>query len=419
MIKYKSTERVRIMKLPSYVRKALEKLESKGYEAYVVGGAVRDSLLNKKPNDYDVSTNALPEEVKEVFAGYPVFDTGIKHGTVSVIIGRDKRKPLEITTYRCEADYEDFRHPKTVMFVRDLETDLKRRDFTINALAYNKEIIDNVGGIDDLKTGIIRAIGNPTERFTEDPLRILRALRFAAELGFEIESGTAAAARAHAGLIAKVSAERINAEFSKLLSFPGAATVIREFFPIIRVFIPEYEGVDPEPALLALDNLEAFPLRLAAFFIPIAPKADAVLRRLKYSLAQIRKTTFLVEHFTMPIRAREEELVALLLKHDCADLLDLLTLQAAFDPSTDDPKMREELKRLWESRCFRLRDLKIGGRDLLALGFPEGMRVRQTLERLLGEVARGILPNHREELVRRAGEIKKEDEDGLSTKTSI
>ena len=121
----------------------------------------------------------------------------------------------------------------------------------------------------------------------------------------------------------------------------------------------------------------------------------------------------------MPIRAREEELVALLLKHDCADLLDLLTLQAAFDPSTDDPKMREELKRLWESRCFRLRDLKIGGRDLLALGFPEGMRVRQTLERLLGEVARGILPNHREELVRRAGEIKKEDEDGLSTKTSI
>ncbi len=395
-----------MMRLPSYVQKALDKLESGGYEAYVVGGAVRDYLLNKEPNDYDVSTNARPDEVREVFARYRVFDTGIKHGTVSVMI---ERKMLEITTYRSEEDYEDFRHPKKVTFVRDLDTDLKRRDFTITALAYNRKIIDRVGGIADLKSKIIRAIGDPEERFTEDPLRILRALRFAAELGFTIEPSTAAAVLAHAGLIAKVSAERINIELNKLLAAPAAAAITGAYFPVIRVFIPEYRALDPAPHLAALKRLEGFHLRLAAFFLPLGASAPAVMRRLKYSRAAVKKTGFLVDNFSLELSGEEERLVSLLLRYDYRDLIDLIDLRAAYSPRAEDAAAREGLMRLYREReCFRLKDLKIGGRDLLAIGFKEGVGVRLALERILSEVALGKLPNRREALLKRAGEIKKE-----------
>ncbi|MCK9536388.1 MAG: CCA tRNA nucleotidyltransferase [Bacilli bacterium] len=398
------------MELPAYVQKAINILEKSGYEAYVVGGAVRDCLLKKKPNDYDVSTNARPEEVKAVFGNYYTLDTGIKHGTVTVFIDHHQ---LEITTYRNEGDYQDFRRPKKVTFVSNLDTDLQRRDFTINALAYNRKIIDRVSGIADLNNKIIRAIGNPQERFTEDPLRILRALRFGAELGFTIEPATKQAVFANAYLIEKVSNERINVEFNKLLAASGAVKVLSEYFPVILCFLPEYHNIEPTPYLFAISYLDDFILRLAAFFRPLAGATDMVMRRLKYSKALIKKVTFLIDHFYLPLSAREQQLTELLLQYEYDDLIDLTALLIAFEKAknADSGELRtvqRELNRIYQDKkYFRISDLNISGRDLLDIGYQEGVGIRLALECLLSEVISGHLVNQKEDLLKRAEQIKK------------
>ncbi|MBO7631761.1 MAG: CCA tRNA nucleotidyltransferase, partial [Lachnospiraceae bacterium] len=195
--------------LPENVKRIIRTLETAGFEAYAVGGCVRDALFDRVPQDWDITTSALPEEVKGLFPR--TVDTGIEHGTVTIMLGQEG---YEVTTYRIDGKYEDCRHPDSVTFTRSLKEDLLRRDFTINAMAYNEStgLVDLFGGIEDLQAGIIRAVGNPTERFSEDALRILRAVRFAAQLGFTIEPETKQAMKTLSGNLKVVSAERIREE---------------------------------------------------------------------------------------------------------------------------------------------------------------------------------------------------------------
>jgi len=399
------------MFLPGFVKKAIALLENQGYQAYVIGGAVRDYFLGKTPDDYDISTDAHPQTMKKIFAAYFTLDTGLKHGTLTVFIDHH---PIEITTYRSEEDYEDFRHPKKVVFVSDLDTDLSRRDFTINAIAYNREILDRVGGISDLKNKIIRAIGNPRERFGEDPLRILRALRFAAELGFNIEAGTEKAIFADAALIEKVSKERITAEFNKLIAAPGASAIIAAYFPVILIFLPEYRDIDPKPYLAAFRYLDDFSLRFGAFFLPLADKVTAVMKRLKYSKAQTKKVTFLVDSYRLRLNPDEKSLTELLFEYEYRDLICLIDLKTAFSKVSGAGEeelavVRRELNRIYhEKKYFRIADLKIGGRHLIKLGYKEGIGIRHVLKRLLTEVNAGIIANDKADLIKRAKTIKKE-----------
>lgn len=212
------------MKYPTYVKNCIELLEQSGYSAYAVGGAVRDSLLGIQPSDWDVTTNAKPDEILSVFADFRTILTGIKHGTVTVLFENEEnngqKSPIEITTFRIDGEYNDSRHPESVEFSGNLCDDLSRRDFTVNAMAFNEKdgIIDVFGGQQDIKERIIRAVGKPQKRFSEDALRILRALRFAAQLDFEIEDNTLIAAKECGYLLKNISRERIGIEFKKLIS---------------------------------------------------------------------------------------------------------------------------------------------------------------------------------------------------------
>ena len=225
------------MQLPKYVYEVLKKLQDSGYEAYCVGGCVRDYLLGQCPDDYDVTTSALPEQIMKVFGGYKLLTVGLKHGTVTVIIDK---KPVEITTYRVDGDYKDHRHPSEVRFTPCLEEDLARRDLTINAMAYCPEtgIIDPFGGQNDLKNGIIRCVGDPMKRFDEDGLRILRALRFASRYGFEIDKYTSDAVHRLRYLLSFISAERINNELCGILA-GSCGDILYNYSDVICEIIPE------------------------------------------------------------------------------------------------------------------------------------------------------------------------------------
>ncbi len=263
--------------LPENVRTALSLLSAEGYEAYVVGGAVRDMLRGVEAHDYDITTSALPSETQKVFQRFRTIETGLAHGTLTVLI---QEMPLEITTYRVDGNYTDSRHPDAVTFTRSLKEDAARRDFTINAMAYHPKegIIDFFGGRQDLKRSTIRAVGEPQRRFTEDALRILRAMRFASVLDFEIEDSTAQAMRAKKEGLLKISPERIREEFTKLLNGKAAYRVLDEYRDILAVVLPEFEplfGFDQksshhdfdlwEHTLRVLKNAPALPhLRLAA-----------------------------------------------------------------------------------------------------------------------------------------------------------
>ncbi len=224
--------------LPAYVKKAINVLKSNGFEAYAVGGCVRDMLLSREVNDYDVTTSAMPEEIKMCFKDLRCIETGIKHGTISVIVDGEI---IEITTYRIDGKYTDNRHPETVEFTKNLKDDLKRRDFTINAMAYdgNGIVIDCFEGKKDLQNKIIRCVGDAKTRFREDALRILRALRFSAKLGFEIEKDTKKAIFSEKKLLLNIAAERIREEFCGIIEASGGAKVICEYISVFEVFIPE------------------------------------------------------------------------------------------------------------------------------------------------------------------------------------
>ena len=224
--------------IPSQVRRVMGVLEAAGYEAYIVGGCVRDSLMGKEPHDYDVTTDCTPDKMKSLFTDFHTIETGLKHGTLTVICDH---YPVEVTTYRCDGDYGDHRRPDSVTFVRELKEDLKRRDFTVNAMCMDGEgrLIDLFGGEEDLNNKIIRCVGDPEQRFEEDALRIMRAMRFASVLDHRIDERTLAAMRKKAGLLSYVSAVRIFSELKKLLCGRAAERVMTELSDLMALIIPE------------------------------------------------------------------------------------------------------------------------------------------------------------------------------------
>lgn len=381
------------MFLPGAVQDAIGRLTAAGYEAVAVGGCVRDALMGRTPSDYDVATGATPAEVLKVFADARVVPTGLQHGTVTLVTGG---MAVEITTYRVDGAYLDHRRPAGVRFTRSLEEDLKRRDFTVNAMAYSPALglIDPMGGRRDIEARLIRAVGSPAARFTEDALRILRALRFASKLSFEIDPETARALTRMRDSLAFVARERVGAEMTGLVIGPGASAVVRAHRDVVASALPElaeYLAADWERALAALHSAppeEA--VRLAALLHPLGPGAASALQSLRLPGKTVDRAMRLIVWLNAPEPHPARALGAL-------GAEDARALYQALDA---DEGTRAELEHLIETdACVSVRQLAVNGRDLTALGVT-GPAVGRALEGLLTEVIAG-LPNEREALLQK------------------
>lgn len=436
------------------VKTALAKLQEHGFEAYLVGGCVRDSLMGHAPHDWDIATSAHPENTRQIFAEFPVIDTGIAHGTVTVLIDH---MPLEITTYRIDGSYSDCRRPDQVLFTPSLTEDLKRRDFTINAMAYHPErgLVDPFGGMQDLNQHRICCVGSPDRRFQEDALRILRALRFAAVLNFSIEPETAGSVLKNRGLLSHIARERVSSELTKLLCGDQAASVLRNFREVFTLLIPELEPLfllaqhNPyhtytvwEHSLHALDACPSDAvLRLAALFHDIgkastfsldkngighfyghteksADETRNILKRFRMSNHMIEETCLLIRWHDIPLQAEEHLLKRRLARFGEERLRRLIALKRAdckaqsslaADRLTELDQVESLLSQiLQQEACFSLRQLSINGNDLLALGFPPGPAIGKTLAFLLDAVIRGECPNKIDALTTLAQNYRKE-----------
>lgn len=443
------------MDMPKNVDIAINLLQSAGFEAYAVGGCVRDSLLGKTPNDWDITTSAKPEDMKSVFADFHCIDTGIKHGTVTVVIDGE---PLEITTFRLDGEYEDNRHPKSVTFTSNLGADLGRRDFTVNAMAYSKMTgtVDLFGGQNDLKNKIIRCVGDPDRRFNEDALRILRALRFASALDFEIEEKTAQSLLKNRALLGNISEERIAKELLKLVCGKGAKRILTDFAPVLFEILPELqpmyknshdnphhcydiyehtlmavESIDPEPtlrfAMLLHDcgkpAVKKFDENGVAHFYGhqrISAEISAqILARLKVSNKFRDEILFLVSnHDRWELYENTEKMPRYLSKFGLDGVLNLLKVMRA-DVLAQSPEYRYRLYQIADAEetaknlaaqkpCLSLSELQINGRTLMDIGIPQGRKLGAVLAQLLDEVIDGVTKNTQEALTTRAREIYSE-----------
>lgn len=431
----------------------LARLHGAGYAAYAVGGCVRDSLLGRTPQDWDLCTSARPEQVLALFGEGQCIPTGLQHGTVTIKYGGQL---YETTTFRTEGAYTDGRHPDEVHFVPDVRQDLARRDFTINAMAYNdaEGLIDPFGGQQDLQQGILRAVGDPATRFEEDALRILRLYRFAARFGFAIDPPTGQAARALCAHLDCVSVERIEEELSKLLAAPAPAAYLDE--KILKVIIPELSAPALQAAKPVVDacpaGTEDLPVRWAALLMSLGEDGTRkALKRLRCSNTCIEQTAVLVRGMSgsggsfskdrplgrdpaaagsregdgMALLVSEEEsstapgqapaahdmairIRKLLGRYDLHTVQRLAALGAAMEPEqAADFAAQAELAAQLDADgvCCRVSQLAVNGRDLMAAGIPAGPGLRRTLEALLDAVIRGQLPNERQCLLDAAGQI--------------
>lgn len=383
----------------------LDTLHRAGYAAYVVGGCVRDSLLGLTPHDWDLCTSALPQQGMELFGEEKCIPTGLQHGTVTVKQGGGL---YEITTFRTEGTYTDGRHPDEVHFVPDVREDLARRDFTINAMAYNEKegLVDPFGGQADLQSGILRAVGVPHQRFTEDALRILRLYRFAARFGFSIDLPTAQAAQELCAHLDCVSVERIEEELAKLLSAPAPAAYLDE--KILGVVLPELSQEALAAAKPVVDACpageQALPVRLAALLLSLGEDGTRrTLRRLRCSNTCIEETAVLVREavpgvpVSLNIYARR-----LLGKYNLCTVQRLAALGTALQPehAADFAALSELAEQLdADGVCCRVSQLAVNGRDLMAAGVPAGPGIRKVLEALLDGVIREEYPNERQALL--------------------
>ena len=298
-----------MLTLPEYVETAIKALNESGYSAYVVGGAVRNALLNKPAHDYDMTTDATPEEMQSVFKDYKIIPTGIRHGTVTIVIDHN---PLEITTFRTETTYEDHRHPDEVIFTRTLKEDCARRDFTINAMCFSPSegLIDYYGGEEDLKNQIIRTVGDPELRFNEDALRILRALRFGAELGFDIEENTAKAILNQKDTLSCIAAERINSEFLRILKADHCRHILKGFRPVFEVFLPEVipatdkQWHDARGMMNESEHDEGERLAILLHICGCDDTAEQFLKRMKVSTLFSTTVLDLIQHACVPAKDR-------------------------------------------------------------------------------------------------------------------
>lgn len=412
------------IQVPEKVNMIIETLLAHGYEAYAVGGCVRDSLLGREADDWDITTSASPYEVKALFRR--TIDTGIQHGTVTVMLDKEG---FEVTTYRIDGEYEDGRHPKEVLFTKNLEEDLKRRDFTINAMAYNEQtgMVDIFGGVKDLEDKIIRCVGVAGERFDEDALRIMRAFRFSAQLGFSIEENTRIAAAERAENLKKISAERIRVELTKLLlsAHPDRFLWMQQN-GITDIVLPEYDVMlatflqEGEYAFnLGVYTLQVIGqagtqgdwskkelqiLKFAALLHSLAgDAAKAVMRRLKFDNETTDMVIRLVSAYDEYIDlsgSREENLAAMrhMMHRLGPDMMELLwELQRAQIVSGNQESVEQRLAVLAETRalhqevvtrgdCVSLKQLAVNGKDIIALGAKPGRQLGEILEQLLQKV---------------------------------
>ncbi len=432
--------------MPAGAAFVLQRLKENGFQGYVVGGCVRDSLLGRAPKDWDICTDALPEEMQRVFRDQHVIETGLKHGTLTVMYDHE---PYEVTTFRVDGEYTDHRHPDEVRFVKNVVDDLARRDFTVNAMAWNPQsgLVDAFGGQEDLRAGVIRCVGEADRRFGEDALRIMRALRFASVYGFDIEAETAAAVHLLKDTLRDVAAERIRVELAKLLCGQGAGKMLREYADVFFAILPQlapmhgfdqrtpYHAYDVwEHTVRAVENApstETLRLTLllhdagkpAAFTVDeqgvghahghhrlSAEIAAEVLAYLRLDNATRDRILMLVEHHDWPLSTERtllkrrlnrlgEEALYQLIEVQRADALGKGT-EAAADVEARTEELRQALTALLAERpCVTLRDMAVNGRDLMAEGIAHGKQLGETLNWLLAEVLNERLPNEREALL--------------------
>ena len=430
---------------PKQVLRLIDRLQKHGFEAYAVGGCIRDSLLGLSPNDWDLTCSAHPEEVAQALSDYPVLPTGLQHGTVTVFIDG---LSVEITTYRVDGAYSDGRHPDSVSFSRNLLDDLARRDFTVNAIAYhpNRGLVDPYNGLHDLHSRTLRCVGMPEQRFQEDALRILRGLRFASTLGFTIEKKTAYAIFQQRDLLNRIAEERIQVEFSKLLCGRDAERILRKYQRVISVFLPEitpmvgleqhspYHIYDVwEHTLHAISAIEPkLEQRLAVLLHDIAKPqcfsmdakgvghfyghqnlgadiAKTILTRLRFSNEIVRTVYTLVKYHDVSITDEDVRIKRWLNRLGEPVFRMLLAVNQA-DTAAHSPAaaLRMEMiereavalnRILAEQACFQRKDLAIKGQDLLQIGIPEGPEVGRILQELLDAVLENRCANQYEDLL--------------------
>lgn len=431
--------------IPVNAEKILRVLENQGFEAFIVGGCVRDSILGRRPDDWDITTSARPEQVKALFRR--TVDTGLKHGTVTVLMDKES---YEVTTYRIDGEYEDGRHPKEVAFTASLEEDLKRRDFTINAMAYHPDrgLVDLFHGMDDIRAEIIRCVGNPLERFGEDALRILRAVRFSAQLGFSIEAETKTGIEELAPNLKLVSAERIQTELVKLLVSPHPDYFLTAYETgITRQFLPEFDacmetgqntphhclsvGLHTLQSLLNIrpDKVLRLTMLLHDIGKPAVKKTDengrdhfkmhgpagekmasAILRRLKFDNDTISKVCRLIRwHDDRPapdmcsvrraVNRIGEDIFPLYLEVQRADMLAQSTYKREEKAARLEGVNECYRKILEEGQCVSLKSMAVKGRDLIAAGYAPGPELGEILDRLLEHVLEHPEDNEKDRLL--------------------
>ena len=445
-----------LLNVPDHVQALLAALRDAGFEAYPVGGCVRDSLMGRTPSDWDLCTAATPAQTEAALAGYRLIETGVKHGTVTALT---ERGPVEITTFRTDGEYLDHRRPEHVTFVPDLREDLARRDFTVNAMALDPSgsVVDPFGGRTDLAAGIIRCVGEPDRRFGEDALRILRALRFAAKHNFSIDPATGDSAVKNRALLDDIARERVFAELTGLLTGPGAGRVLREYAPIIFQIIPELapqagfdqknpnhihdiwthttmavDAAPPEP-VLRLTMLLHDVGKPACFFTDEAGVghyyghgetgaeiADDILRRLRCDNATRERVCLLIRNHDIkpPQTPRAARRLLARLGEDGAR--QLIACWRADNADRGEAVRVRNLALIddWEkllaealagpAPCFSVKSLAVKGQDIMVLGIPEGPEVGRVLAALFDAVTDGEVPNEREALLHKALVISRE-----------
>lgn len=430
------------MKIDRRAEKIIKMMNDAGEKAYCVGGCVRDILMGKEPHDFDICTSALPEKTEEIFRDFPVIETGLKHGTVTVLV---EGEPFEITTWRVDGKYSDNRRPESVAFTRSLEEDLKRRDFTMNAMAFDgNEVIDPFGGKENLKNGIIRAVGDPNERFSEDALRILRALRFASRLGFAVEEKTAKAMKEKRGLLKNISKERIFSELKQILCGKEVTKTLLGFSDIIAEIIPEIEpmiGFEQHNehhiydvythTAVAVGSIEPTPvLRLTMLFHDIGkpqayffengeghfwghPEASVeiartVLNRLGSDNETKDTVLTLIKYHDDRFPPEKRSVKRMLSRIGEENFSLLMKVKRADTAAQSDFKKEEKYAQIEEisamakkieeeKECFSLSSLAINGTDLK--DFLSGRQIGKALRECLDGVIEGTLPNEKDALL--------------------
>ena len=438
-----------MINIPQQVSLALCQMKNAGYEAYIVGGCVRDFLLGRIPSDYDITTNALPEQTQNIFNSFRCIDIGKKHGTIAVMINGMQ---IEITTYRIDGKYSDKRHPETVSFSSSLKDDLSRRDFTINAMAYNAEegIVDCYGGQQDIEEKIIRCVGDPLKRFNEDALRIMRAVRFASQLGFKIDPLTRKNIFELKETLKLISAERLRGELQKLICGKAAFEILMEYHEIITVFIPEaadcikfdqhnkyhkytvWEHIarsimnSPSDPLIRITMLLHDIAKPSCFSLDQkgnghfkkhpeigAEMAGNILKRLKYDNKTIHDVVTLIKYHDFKFRSRQD-IKRIMSAIGTSLFYRLIDVQQADADSKDGichslindlEWVRTTADNIIENKeCIFISDMNINGYQLLRQGY-EGKQIGHILNTLLNEVINDTLPNEYNALCQRAGQI--------------